>query len=79
MLPRVSSDSGFDPARFHSKSVWWSTFWKRCDNFQEVGLPMARWGTSFCVKYVYSIFQMTPVAVLVAVMISLGLLARNSV
>ena len=53
-------------------------FLERIDNFLEVQIPLLRVGYFFLMSVPNVVFQMTPVAVLVAVLISLGLLARHS-
>ncbi|MBW2619346.1 MAG: LPS export ABC transporter permease LptG [Deltaproteobacteria bacterium] len=53
-------------------------FLDRIDNFLEVQIPLSRVAYYFLMSVPSVIFHMTPVSVLVAVLISLGLLARNS-
>jgi len=53
-------------------------FLDRIDNFLEVQIPLGRVAYYFLMSVPNVIFHMTPVSVLVAVLISLGLLARNS-
>jgi lipopolysaccharide export system permease protein len=53
-------------------------FLEKIDNFLEVGLGMDRAAYFFLLSIPSIVFYMTPVAVLVAVLISLGLKARHS-
>ena len=53
-------------------------FFEKIDNFLESGLTLARAGQYFLYTLPTVVFQMAPVAVLVGILISVGLLARNS-
>jgi len=53
-------------------------FLEKIDNFLAAGVPLTRAGYYFLMLTPSVIFHLTPVAVLVAVLIALGLLARNS-
>lgn len=53
-------------------------FLDRIDNFLEVHVPMARVAYYFLMSVPSVVFQLAPVAVLVSILISLGLLAQNS-
>ena len=53
-------------------------FFEKIDNFTEAGVSLTRVGYYYALFVPQIVFLMAPVAVLVAVLISLGLLARNS-
>jgi len=53
-------------------------FLEKIDNFLNVGVPLTRAGYYFLMIIPAAIFHLTPVSILVAILISLGLLARNS-
>lgn len=53
-------------------------FLERIDNFVEAGVPLTRVAFFFLMTIPSILFNLTPVGILVSVLISLGLLARNS-
>jgi lipopolysaccharide export system permease protein len=53
-------------------------FLERIDNFMEAGVPLSRVGLFFLMFLPSVIFHLAPVAILVATLITLGLMARNS-
>lgn len=53
-------------------------FLERIDNFMEAGVPLTRVGLFFLMFLPSVIFHLAPVAILVATLISLGLMARSS-
>ena len=53
-------------------------FFEKVDNFMEAGLPMSKVFYFFLLSIPSIIFYIAPVSVLVAVLVSMGLMARNS-
>ncbi|MFH1090189.1 MAG: LptF/LptG family permease, partial [Pseudomonadota bacterium] len=53
-------------------------FLEKIDNFMDAGIPLARVAWYFLLNIPWVFFNMAPVAVLVATLISLGILARHS-
>ena len=52
-------------------------FIEKIDNFMEAGVPLSRAGIYFICKLPLIIYQITPVGILLAVMITFGLMAAN--